>query len=257
MEYSSYKIKTSYREESLNLHVIYRLLSSSVIVFCDELLGIVEQEINDKCNTLYIEDFNIQMDNPHHLDSIIFHDFFKSFNLTNLITEATHKSQHTLNLIITDKSSDIAFKPELDRMLSDHSFIHCNLNMAKPMRNGALITKSQLKKVDQPSLKENLQVVCYHGVTPDLHEVVTKCNTNLARILGPMLHWSKECRSFHNQLLFNDRIKDERKIRRVKEWKFREDPNAYNYQAFYNQRHYVSNYISITTNLFKIKVHGA
>ena len=121
MEYSSYKIKTSYREENLNLHVIYRLLSCSVIVFCNELLETIEQEINEICNTLYISNLNIHMDSPHHLDTITFHDFLQSFNLKNLITEATHKSQHTLNLIITDKSSNTALKPELGHMLSDHS----------------------------------------------------------------------------------------------------------------------------------------
>ena len=137
MEYSSYKIKTSHREENLNLYVIYRLLSNSVIVLCNELFVIIEQEINKTFNILYISNINIHMDNPHHPDTIIFHDLLESFNLTNLITEATDKSlHHTLNLIITDKSSNITLKPELGHMLSDHSFIHCNLNMAKPMRKG-------------------------------------------------------------------------------------------------------------------------
>ena len=113
MEHSSYKIETSYKEENLNLHVIYRLWSSSVIVFCNEVLEIFEQEINETCNTLYISNFNSHMDNPHHPDTIIFHDFLKSFNLINLITESIHKSQDNLNLIITDKSSDIPLKPEL------------------------------------------------------------------------------------------------------------------------------------------------
>ena len=62
MEYSSYKIQPPYREENLNLHVIYRLPSSSVIVFCHELLEIIEQEINETCITLYIGNFNIHMD---------------------------------------------------------------------------------------------------------------------------------------------------------------------------------------------------
>ena len=123
-EHSSYKTKTSYGEENLNLHVIYRLASSSVIVFCNELLEIIKQEINETCNTLYIGDFNIHMDNPHHPDTIIFHDFLKSTNLTNLITDATHKSQHMLNPIITDKSSNIALKAELSHILPDHSFIN-------------------------------------------------------------------------------------------------------------------------------------
>ena len=174
MEHSSYKIKTSYRQENLNLHVIYRLLSSSLIVFHKELLEITGQEINETCNTLYIGNFNIHMDNPHHPDTIIFHDFLKSFNLTNLITGATHKSQHILHLIITDKSSNTALKPELDNMLSEHSFIHCNLNMTKPVTKGTLIIHSDLKKIDQMILKEDLQVVCNHVAAPDLHMAVTE-----------------------------------------------------------------------------------
>ena len=128
--------------------------------------------------------------------------------------------------------------------MSDHSFIHCNLNMAKPMRKGTLITHHDLKKIDHMSLKENLQVVCNHVVASDLHDMVTEYNTNLAGILeshAPLNQ--KECRSCHNQPWFNDRIKDEIKIHRNKEEKFREDPSAYNYQAFYNQRHYMVNLI--------------
>ena len=90
------------------------------------------------------------MDNPHHPDTMIFHDFLKSFNLTNLITEGTHKSQHTFDLIIISKSSNIALKPELGHKSSDDSFIHCNLNMAKPMRNGALsLTATSRKLINQ------------------------------------------------------------------------------------------------------------
>ena len=87
-------------------------------------------------------------------------------------------------------------------------------------------------------------MVCNHVVVPDLHDVVTEYNTNLAGILeshAPLKQ--KKCKSCHNQPWSNDRIKDEIKIHRNKEWKFREDPNAYNYQAFYNQRHYVTNLI--------------
>ena len=54
-------VEKSYREENFNLHVIYRVPSSSVIVFCHELLGIIEQEINETCNTLYIGGFLISI----------------------------------------------------------------------------------------------------------------------------------------------------------------------------------------------------
>ena len=92
--------------------------------------------------------------------------------------------------------------------------------------------------------REDLQVVCNHIVAPNLHEVVTKYNTNLARILeshAPLKQ--KKSRSCHNQPWFNGKIKDKIKIHRNKEQKFGEDPNAYNYQAFYNQRWYVANLI--------------
>ena len=213
MEHSSYKIKTSYRKENLNLYVIYRLPSSSVSVFCNELLDIIEQEINETCNTLYIGNFNIHMDNPHHPDTIIFHDFVKSFNLTNLITEGSHKSQYTLDLIITDKSSNIALKPEMGHMLSEYSFIHCNLNMAKPMRKGTLITNCDVRKIDKLRLKEDLQVICNHVVAPDLYDVVTEYNTKLTGILESHVPLKqKKCRSCNNQPWFNDRMKDEKNL---------------------------------------------
>ena len=125
------------------------------------------------------------------------------------------------------KSSNTALKPELGHMLSDHNFIHYNLNIAKSMRKGTLITHCDLKIIDQLSLKEDLQVVCNHVVAPDLHEVVTEYTTNLAGTLeshAPLKQM--KCRSCHNQPCFNNRIKDEIKICRNKEWKFREDLNV-------------------------------
>ena len=78
-------------------------------------------------------------------------------------------------------------------------------------------------------------MVCNHVVAPDLHVAVTEYNTNLAGILESHAQLkAKKCTSYHNQLWFSNRIKDDIKIHRIKEWKFREDSNAYSHQAFYN-----------------------
>ena len=85
----------------LSLYTVYRIPNTSVLTFYDEMANVLENNIvSDRGETILIGDFNIHMDNPEDLDTIIFNDFLDSLDLINLVNFGTHTSNHTLDLVI-------------------------------------------------------------------------------------------------------------------------------------------------------------
>ena len=80
MEYLGYHLR--FDNVGINLYTIYRLPSTSVIQFCNELSLILESNLNlamDK--TLFVGYFNIHTDNHQDTDTINFLDAINGFNL--------------------------------------------------------------------------------------------------------------------------------------------------------------------------------
>ena len=119
MEYSSYQLRLGNR--NLNLLVIYQLPTSSIINFGHELTTLIKTNILTKRgNSLLIGNFNIHTDIPEDSDTINFKDLLDGLNLKNYIDFPTHKSHHTLDLILTDADSNLIHSVEMGFMLLDH-----------------------------------------------------------------------------------------------------------------------------------------
>ena len=64
------------------LYIIYRILNTSVLLFCEELAQLFEKYFQtDTQNTILLGDLNIHMDDLQHPDTTMFNDFLDSFNL--------------------------------------------------------------------------------------------------------------------------------------------------------------------------------
>ena len=77
-----------------------------------------------------------------------------------------------------------------------------------------------------------------------VEDLVTLYNLNLREILekyAPLKEF-KLC-PCHSQSWFKDKIKDEIRVRCMKECKWNNDPTGYNLNTFYQQRRYVANTI--------------
>ena len=122
------KLKHPIKRKPSTCMSFYRLLSSSVIVFCHELLEIIEQEINETCSTLYISDFNIHMDTPHHLDTIIsmtslkasIWDIWSQRQPTNLSTPAIWSSQVSCQTSCLNQKWPHVVRPQFHPLWSQH-----------------------------------------------------------------------------------------------------------------------------------------
>ena len=90
---------------NLSIRLVYRLPQVSVLNFCNEFLDMIERDFNvTKDKSILIGEFNIHMDTASESDVIISKDLLDSLNMENRILFLTHKSQHTLDLIIEDRN---------------------------------------------------------------------------------------------------------------------------------------------------------
>ena len=78
---------------SINLYVLYRPPTTSVLSFCTDLADVLEYNITTNTgHPILIRDFNIHLDQPENSDSRTFNDLLDSINLHNKVMFPTHTS---------------------------------------------------------------------------------------------------------------------------------------------------------------------
>ena len=130
-----------------NLHLVYRIPSTSVPKFCEELTDILEDRIrSDTGRIVFTGDFNIHIDEPQDSDTVTFSNFLNSFNLVNHVKGPTHVSGHTLDLMITEHDQPLIEGIATGHILSDHCFVDSILTVYH--------TKPPIKKIRYRKLKD-------------------------------------------------------------------------------------------------------
>ena len=218
--------------------------------FIECLSEIIEENIlNDRGELVLMGDFNVHMDSPEAPDTILFNDFLDSLNLKNLVDFPTHLSNHSIDLIITDKNSSLISHPRRGHMLSDHHFIHADLQIITQPPPLKYIKYRKLKSISSSNFEADLRSINLSGNT--LSECIESYNSNLVRVLDSHAP-QKECRlrPHHSQPWFDDKIKEEIRICCKKEKVWLKDQTEYNLNAFYQQRRYVANLIKKTQKSF-------
>ena len=101
--------------------------------------------------------FNMHIDDAADADSFKFQDLLESVGLRQHVTQATHIHGHTLDLIITRYSDQIIkSQPYVDRFISDHASVICDLLPAKPVMSIKRVSYRKLKCVNMTSLNQDL-----------------------------------------------------------------------------------------------------
>ena len=245
------KIKVKQQNErSLNLYVIYQYPNTSMLEFVGILSDTLEQNIlADRGDLILIGDFNVHMDNPMDSDTILINDFLDSFNLINKIDFETHQNHQTLDLIITSYDYDSITNVSQGHYLSDHCFIYATLQLKINHPDLHQIIYRKLKNINQEKISSDLGSITLEE--QDLAALVSEYNTKLWNILDTHAPLKERAiRKCHSQPWFDDRVKMEIRLQRMKEWRWKSDPNEYNYITFYNQRRNVTGLINLRKNHF-------
>ena len=109
----------------------------------------------------------------------------------------------------------------------------------------------KLKNIDQEKLSLDLGSITLEG--QDLAALVGEYNTKLQNILDTHAPLKvRAIRKCHSQPWFDDQVKMEIRLWRMKEQKWKSDPNEYNYITFYKQKRYITGLIKSKKQLFYV-----
>ena len=214
------------------LQIIYQFPNTSMIDFGNELADHFESHASNLTDKmLLVGDFNVHFDNP---DTILLNDLLASYNLVNRINFPTHKLQHTLHLIIYNGDNSLITSTSRGLLISDHNFIHCTLNIKHPLPSPKTIQYRQIKKMDHTAFRDNLKKHLNLSEDQSFEDMISTYDSILTQTLDALAPVkTKTIKTMQVQPWFSATIKKEIRIRRMKEQKWRSDPNEYNYMTFY------------------------
>ena len=163
-------------------------------VFFMEFANYMETLLLCKEKLLITGDFNIHVDVSDQSDVRTFLDLLESLSLVEHVTKPTHVDGHILDLIITRSSDNIILDPPyIDRFISDHVSVLCNLCEFKPPIIAKKISYRKIKSVNLDSLR-----VIY----PDLHyaaiHLLTKGLIFTISYGARIIHFQKRLTSMHH-----------------------------------------------------------
>ena len=150
-------------EHSVRIVVLYRLhpnkkISLSVSKFYEEFTHLLEYLTVSLGKLMLLGDFNFHVDSPDKdSQAAKFLEMLDLHNLTQHIIVPTHRSNHTLDLIITRKDENVIDNYEVhDPCLSDHYFVICELNLAKPPPMRVEKAYRKLRAIDMEAFRCDL-----------------------------------------------------------------------------------------------------
>ena len=152
MELQGYSLRIG--NSTINLYVLYQLLHTSVLQFCNELSNILELNVTLPANhTIFTGDFNIHVEDHLDGDTINFLDVLDSYNLRNRVTFLTHIKQHHLHLVIEDQTDTLITHITPGLFLSDHCFTHAILDIVRPWPQRQTVSYQKFRLINHEAFR--------------------------------------------------------------------------------------------------------
>ena len=118
-------------------------------MFLDDLAEFLEVVLTSYSNIIIAGYFNFHVDDVANPDAQLFLDLLTAFGLQNHIKFPTHKSKHTLDLILSECISCLSVKDSIPgQYLSDHTSVISHLSVDKPPLKVKECTYHKLKGID-------------------------------------------------------------------------------------------------------------
>lgn len=147
----------------LRILIVYRPPSTSVQVFVDELDHLLEHLVMSSGQLLVLGDFNIHFDNPECAETRMLLDMINCYGFELHVTSATHRSGHTLDMVMSLRTHLQPHVYTMDVALSDHYVIMCSIDLSVPAQDSRLITYRSLKKIDCVRFTRDISQTTLHS----------------------------------------------------------------------------------------------
>ncbi len=199
--------------------------------FLEEFSSHLEQLILSPNSLCIAGDFNFHMDllnisqdtlsdaaKEKQREALKLSDLLSGMGLTQHVVGPTHKSGHTLDLLITRLSDSIFHSaPYVDARLSDHWSVLFRVRMSKPPPRFKQTVFRNIKDIDIDQFKKDIQdsYLCQHSPQDDLSTMVGMYNSCLSDLLdthAPLSERDLPVRP--RQPWFTNEIKEQRQLRR-------------------------------------------
>lgn len=156
-------LQVSSASTSLELLVIYRPPRSkknklTSTLFFDELSSLLESMCVAANNIAIVGDFNIHVDDEEDHDATRFLATLDLHDLQQHVKEPTHKDDHTLDLLISRKDSELITNPSVIRGLpSDHFAVKCLLKIDRPGPSVKRVVSRSIGKIDPDAFNKDIK----------------------------------------------------------------------------------------------------
>ena len=187
-EFSEWIIKAP--DVRFRIVVLYRPPQPASIFF-EEFSTYLETVITCQEPLIITGDFNIHVDTPGNAEAGKFQDIIGNFGLNQIVTDQTHQSGHTLDLILTRHGDNmVTGTPMAKYFISDHAFVHCSLSFAQSNYLGKWITYRRLKNINTEDFIEDVyssglvNTSVTLSCSNDFQELVERYDTTLKTILN-------------------------------------------------------------------------
>ena len=253
-------MKLHWRSTSMHILIIYRPPSSNCILFLTEFGSLLEHYITTPGALMITGDFNLHLDNKSDPTCNNFLQLLESLNLRQHVREPTHRSGHTLDLIITREDENIIGPVSVtESIISDHSIVNCSLNLLKPTLMKRCISSRKIKSIDIERLKSDIcdSLGPNTDISIDVNDLVSRYCSELTRIMD--IHAPLKKRHVVIRPAapwYNDEIKDAKRLRRRLERRWRRSRDPVDHSNFVKQCRAVTDLL--LTSIFTIRLlHGS
>jgi hypothetical protein len=209
---------------------------------------------------LLVGDFNFHMELVNDPDTKSLFNLFQSLDLIQHVTEPTHTSGHTLDLVIEKEN----VKPTVSKVdirdidLSDHFAVNVSINISKPPRPTKVISYRKLKSVDVEQFQNDIKSSeLIRNPSNSLEGLVSQYDTVLRSILDTHAPVKERCVVLRSDSpWYTEELKSEKQKRRALERKYRstgtdDDKKLYKKQCAHVNAHMAETKTKYYTELVK------
>ena len=217
VEYALWECKTS--GTLINVLAIYHPPYSSTnkctdAMFLDDFAELLEEVLVSYGKIVCMGNFNLHVDNMENPDAQVFLDMITAFGLENHVAFPTHRSGHTLDLVITESVSPLSVQhTKPGSFLSDHTCVVSTLSIDKPPIESKECTYRKIKDLNRSELLVELQKWLSDFEVENLEEMIKSFNDTITSVLDEFApERNKKILQRQTNPWFSDRIKEQKRL---------------------------------------------
>ena len=216
-------------------------------MFHQDFSQLLERLVSSSGKLLLLGDFNLHVDQPvFDCQAAKFLDLLNMHSLTQHVTVPTHRSGHTLDLVITRNNEDVVCDYKVhDPCLSDHYVVHCSLSLKKPQTVKTERTYRKLRSVNIEALrKELVSSKLFLSPACSVSDLSEQYSSELSRIVNSFAPLKKRVMTLSPAApWYTDEIAAEKTKRRKLERRWRKSNLHIDHQLYKDQCERVRNLV--------------